>query len=144
MDERRPAAGEREATRPEAPPARPPAAEPTRAREHLANERTLLAWTRTSLTLIGVGFVVARFGLFLRTLESPGKPVARFSISAVIGISAIVAGLIAGAAAAVRFARARRQIEAGAYRAEYWPEVLLMTMVGVLGVALAVYLGVNG
>jgi putative membrane protein len=125
------------------PPASP-AAEPTRAREHLANERTLLAWTRTSLTLIGVGFVVARFGLFLRTLESPGTPVARFSVSALIGIAAIVAGLVAGGAALVRFARARGQIEAGAYRAEYWPEALLMVMVGLLGVALAVYLAVNG
>jgi inner membrane protein YidH len=140
VDERLLTAREPEAARPPA----PPAPEPTRAREHLANERTLLAWTRTSLTLIGVGFVVARFGLFLRTLESPGTPLSRFSVSALIGIAAIVAGLVAGAAALVRFARARRQIEAGAYRAEYWPEALLMTMVGLLGVALAIYLGVNG
>jgi putative membrane protein len=127
----------------EEPPAAP-AAEPTRAREHLANERTLLAWTRTSLTLIGVGFVVARFGLFLRALEAPGQPVARFGLSALIGIAAVVAGLVAGGIALVRFGRARRQIEAGSYRAEYWPEALLMAMVGVLGVALAVYLAVNG
>ncbi|MBV8992578.1 MAG: DUF202 domain-containing protein, partial [Pseudonocardiales bacterium] len=130
MDERVLTAREPEAGHPPAPPAAPAAAESTRAREHLANERTLLAWTRTSLTLIGIGFVVARFGLFLRTLESPGRPVARFSTAAVIGIAAIVAGLVAGVAALVRFTRARRQIEAGAYRAEYWPEALLMAMVG--------------
>jgi putative membrane protein len=129
-DERALAAPE---ARPVPPASVPPAAESTRAREHLANERTLLAWTRTSLTLIGVGFVVARFGLFLRTLEAPLAPLSRFSVSAVIGIAAIVAGLVAGAAGLVRFVRARRQIEAGAYRAEYWPEALLMTMVGLLG-----------
>jgi putative membrane protein len=47
--------------------------EPTRpdhTREHLANERTFLAWVRTSLGLIGLGFVLARMGLFLRQLAA--------------------------------------------------------------------------
>lgn len=39
-----------------------------RTREHLANERTFLAWIRTALGLIGLGFVVARMGLFLRQM----------------------------------------------------------------------------
>jgi uncharacterized membrane protein YidH (DUF202 family) len=34
--------------------------------EYLANERTFLAWLRTCIAIIGLGFVVARFGLFLR------------------------------------------------------------------------------
>src|SRR3954469_9723998 len=38
------------------------------ARDHLANERTFLAWVRTELALIGLGFVLARMGLFLRQL----------------------------------------------------------------------------
>jgi putative membrane protein len=116
-----------------------------RAREHLANERTMLAWTRTSLTLIGIGFVVARFGLFLRTLEAaPSPEQSHVSVSAVIGIAVIVAGLVAAAISLVRFFRARRQIEEGRYQAEYWPEVLLMSMIGMIGVALVVYLAVNG
>ena len=43
---------------------------PDHTREHLANERTFLAWVRTSLGLIGLGFVLARMGLFLRQLAS--------------------------------------------------------------------------
>jgi putative membrane protein len=45
-----------------------------RTRDHLANERTFLAWVRTSLGLITLGFVLARMGLFLRqlALETPG------------------------------------------------------------------------
>ena len=35
-----------------------------------AAERTLLAWLRTGLALMGLGFVVARFGLFLRELAA--------------------------------------------------------------------------
>lgn len=121
----------------------PPAAsaESTRAREHLANERTLLAWTRTSITLIALGFVVARFGLFLREVRGGATSGVRWS--AVIGIALVVAGLVSGGASLVRFFRARRQIDEGVYRSEYWPEVLLLAMTGILGVALAVYLGVN-
>jgi putative membrane protein len=41
---------------------------PDRASDFLANERTFLAWVRTSLGLIGLGFVLARMGLFLRQI----------------------------------------------------------------------------
>ena len=45
-------------------------------RVYFAAERTLLAWVRTALGIIGLGFVVARFGLFLRIVHSPqnGEP----------------------------------------------------------------------
>ena len=39
-------------------------------RVRFAIERTLLAWVRTGLALMGFGFVVARFGLFLREIEA--------------------------------------------------------------------------
>ena len=50
----------------------PPAHSPSRTRDHLANERTFLAWVRTALGLIGLGFVLARMGLFLRQLAMAG------------------------------------------------------------------------
>ena len=69
------------------------ALETARAREHLANERTLLAWIRTALALMGMGFVVARFGLFLRQLgveASRTAPVAP-GFSTAIGVGLILA-----------------------------------------------------
>jgi putative membrane protein len=53
---------------PPAPPAPARAGGEARVREHLANQRTLLAWIRTAIALMGLGFVVARFALFLRGL----------------------------------------------------------------------------
>ena len=50
----------------------------SRVRDHLANERTFLAWVRTALGLIGIGFVLARMGVFLRQLAiATGSSTAR-------------------------------------------------------------------
>lgn len=40
------------------------------ARVYMANERTILAWIRTGVALMGFGFVVARFGDFLREISA--------------------------------------------------------------------------
>ena len=39
-----------------------------RMADHMANERTFLAWIRTSLGIIAFGFVIERFGLFIRQM----------------------------------------------------------------------------
>lgn len=116
--------------------------ESTRAREHLANERTLLAWIRTSIALMGMGFVVARFGLFVRQLAvvttqtDPGTP----HFSTAIGVGLVVGGLIAGILGTRRFLRARRQIELGKFEPEAFAELTVVAGTILAGVALVVYL----
>jgi putative membrane protein len=118
--------------------------ESTRAREHLANERTLLAWVRTAIALMGLGFVVARFGLFLRQLGvERGAAPTDTRLAGWIGIGLVAAAVVATVLAAVRFLRARDQIEAGRFEAEVYAEgfVVLLTLIG--GIALVGYLAVN-
>ena len=69
-------------------------------RIYFAAERTFLAWLRTALALMGFGFVVARFGLFLRemALTSTGQMPAAGS-SRWFGIGLIVLGITVAAVA---------------------------------------------
>ncbi len=74
----------------------PPQSEqqPEDPRVRFAAERTLLAWMRTGLALMGFGFVVARFGLFLREIAAAGQVVApRHSTGWSLGIGTALIGL---------------------------------------------------
>jgi putative membrane protein len=127
------------------PPPPGPGVESTRAREHLANERTLLAWVRTAIALMGLGFVVARFGLFLRQLAveraAPPEPA---HASAVIGAALVGASVLITALSTVRFFRARAQIERGGYEAEAFTMVLVVAVTVMAGLGLLGYLVLTG
>lgn len=118
----------------------------TRAREHLANERTLLAWIRTAIALMGLGFVVARFGLFLKEISAiGGHPIeTQTSYSGPIGIALVAAGLVAVAVSTFRFFQARRQIERGQFEPEAFPEITVVAITLIAGAALIAYLAVSG
>ncbi|MEO1621899.1 MAG: DUF202 domain-containing protein [Cyanobacteria bacterium J06632_3] len=109
---------------------------PSRQREHQANERTFLAWLRTSISLIGFGFAIARFGLFLQQLEEFGTDNAAtaFLNSRLIGIGLVGFGVLSILLASWRFNQAFNQIENGRYRPNRWAIWLLTGMVTCLGV----------
>jgi putative membrane protein len=72
-------------------------------RVYFAAERTLLAWVRTGTAVIGLGFVVARFGLFLRLVEGPAESARHHAFSAVVGNVIVAVGALCTALAAVQF-----------------------------------------
>lgn len=79
----------------------------------LALERTFLAWIRTALAMMGFGFVVARFGIFLRELEvAKGVAVAPHrGVSLFMGTSLVALGVLVAAYAAYRFHDGMASIE---------------------------------
>ena len=77
-------------------------------RVYFAAERTLLAWLRTGLTIIAIGFVVARFGHFVRLLSLQLQPHPTGSASAMstgLGIVFVVVGSITIFVAAIQHGR---------------------------------------
>jgi len=104
-----------------------------RQREHQANERTFLAWLRTSIALIGFGFAIARFGLFIRQLQATvtQQQVANNPIfnSENLGVSLVIFGIMVIALAAWRYNQVFWQIERGDYRPN---RLLVWLMTGVV------------
>jgi putative membrane protein len=118
-------------------------------RVFFAAERTLLAWLRTGLTVIGLGFVVARFGLFLRliTLQSPvtAGTHEQTATSAILGVLFVAVGATAILMATVQHRRFVLTLSQSDLPRSYNRSfaVVLSSAVGVLGVLLAAYLLVS-
>lgn len=116
-----------------------------RQREHQANERTFLAWLRTSIALIGFGFAIARFGLFIRQLnftltQQQQEPAPhRFFTSENLGISLVIFGIMTLVLAAWRYNQVFWQIEQGNYqpsRFTVWVMTGVVIMFGILSIPL--------
>ncbi len=112
--------------------------------DHFANERTFLAWVRTSVTIMAFGFVVARFGLLLRELAgSSGPATIPAPISEGTGVLLVLAGSVVLVVAFVRFLRTRGDLDAGRYRAQTGLEWALTLLMVAVGVGVAVYLVIS-
>lgn len=114
-------------------------------RVFFAAERTLLAWLRTGLTIMALGFVVSRFGLFVQLLAAQSQqplPTVHSSLSAVLGVTFVIVGAFTILVAAVqhqRFVAALAQADLPrAYSRVF--ALLLSLLIGALGVGLAGYL----
>ncbi len=108
--------------------------------EHLANERTFLAWIRTGIATIGLGFVIARFSFWLReiaiTLSDRNVIIPRSGISLPIGLGMMAFGALITLLGAFRYRSIYYAIENNVHQ----PRSTLIVITTVAVIALSIVL----
>ncbi len=117
--------------------------EEKKSTEYLANERTFLAWIRTSIAVISLGFVVAKFGVWLRELATrlaPQIPVHSTGMSLPIGVAMMALGGALAVLAAWHYHLVNLAIERGEVQANRGLIVTVTVGVALLALMMIVYL----
>ena len=121
-------------------------------RVHMANERTFLAWIRTSLGIMAFGFVVEKFALFVKQMDRflantlPGKsanplPMATGpGYSSIVGLMLIGLGAVMGFLAFIRYKNVEKQIDSDAYHPSMILDALLALSILAVAFFLIIYL----
>jgi putative membrane protein len=106
-----------------------------------AAERTLLAWQRTAIALMGFGFVVERFGLFLRMVNQQPLSLSQRGLSLWLGVGLLTMGALVSVASALQFRRVLRGLGEQEIPRGYWTSlgVWLNFMLAAVALALVVY-----
>ena len=111
--------------------------------DHLANERTLLAWVRTCIGIMAFGFVVVKFSLFIKQISIVlGKEttIHQYGYSAPIGISLVFVGAVSLLLSVMRYSKTKKQLNTGTY---YHTSGLIYVIAGFIlltSIVLVVYL----
>jgi putative membrane protein len=114
---------------------------PNRARDHLANERTFLAWVRTGAAIVVFGFAIGRFSIAMRQLTVlVGHPVRTAGLSVWMGASSIIAGVVLVVAGLVRYRKTQTQLDQGTFQPAGFVLDLVTILTVVFGLVLAGYL----
>ena len=116
-----------------------------RTNEHLANERTFLAWIRTSIAVMGFGFVVVKFSIFLTQIRFMLGTIKEWQPSGQsesIGIFLIAGGAVLALAAFLTYSRTKRQIITSGYSGNN-PLILVMMAGTILISAILIYYLLN-
>jgi putative membrane protein len=117
--------------------------EDKRASEYLANERTFLAWIRTSIAIISLGFVIAKFGVWLRELATrlaPQIPIRSTGLSLPMGVAMMALGGALAIFAAFHYHFVNKAIQRGEVRANRGLIVAVTVAVALLAVMMIAYL----
>ena len=120
-----------------------PVQKETRGTEYLANERTFLAWIRTSVAVLSLGFLISRFSLWLHELAaSVGGRIRPPSMGASLWIGEAMMGFggVLAVLAAMRYHAVHRGIERGRASADRGLVILVTAAVALLAVVMILYM----
>ncbi len=106
-----------------------------------AAERTLLAWQRSAIALMGFGFVVERFGLFLQMVAHQPLSASPRGFSLGIGVSLLFLGAAVALISARQFRQVAKNLDPAVVPPGYWTHigVALNVVIAVIALALAVH-----
>ena len=114
---------------------------PNRARDHLANERTFLAWVRTGVATIVFGFAVGRFSIALRELmKMQGYNSTTPGLTTWLGIISTVGGVLLILAGLRRYRKTKVQLDSNSFEPAGFVIDLVSYLLGLFGLVLAGYL----
>ena len=88
-----------------------------------AAERTLLAWQRTAIALMGLGFVVERFGLFLQMVLHESARGSQRTFSLGLGVVLLILGAIVALVSARQFRQVAKALAPSVVPPGYWTNV---------------------
>lgn len=118
--------------------------------DHMANERTFLAWIRTSIGIMAFGFVVEKFALFIKKIGQffgGGNLSGTIAISTTsqrytsfFGILLVLLGAIIGISSYIRYKNISKQIEKNSYQYSQTLATGLTVLIVMIGIFLTVYL----
>ena len=113
-------------------------------RVYFAAERTFLAWLRTGLGLMGIGFAVSRFGLFLRELGAKSSHVSAQTtgLSLWSGVALVSLGVVVNVSAVLTHLRLVNELKSGTWTAGRISveAVTLGLLLAAVGIGMAIYL----
>lgn len=114
-------------------------------RVFFAAERTLLAWNRTSLTLMAFGFMIERFGLFLEMMAPRAQGGLEKEVSFYIGIAFVLLGAVMSLISIIQYRKVLSTLKPVEIPAHYWTRtgVFSNAVIACLGLALIIYLFIS-
>ncbi|GHO45119.1 membrane protein [Ktedonospora formicarum] len=104
----------------------------------------MLAWIRTAIAIIGLGFVISRFGLLLRQIEPKSEPATGVHFSTITGATFIAVGILSLLFALWHFLHTHHEIENDAFRPSLLFTLIVVLTIAGVGVLLFIYLLVVG
>ncbi len=111
--------------------------------DHLANERTFLAWIRTSIALMGFGFVIVKFALFIRQISvalGEKSIIPPKGYSTMIGVIMVALGAIMATLAFIRYRNIEKQLSSNSFFPSQWLSVLVTLSIVIGSILLVLYL----
>lgn len=111
--------------------------------DNLANQRTFLAWVRTSISLMGFGFVIVKFAVFIKQVSimlADRAPVVPKVYSGEIGLGMVIFGAIVALTGYVNFKKMQKEIQGDKYHRNNHQNLFITLFVLLVSLLLMIFL----